>query len=161
MSEATEQQKTFAQLVAAGVPEMKAAGQCGLSPNAARVVMRSPLFKALVEKERTVLVGPLLERTRKILEEAVPEALQTIVALSKTAKTESVRFNAAQAILSWTKAIPREEKAEGGITVIIEGEAAGRLQALARMMPAIDIVPTAVETIAMIQRREAEDDGES
>ncbi len=160
MAEIAESHKTFAQLVAAGVSEMRAAARCGLTPGAARAIMRSPLFKALVQKERTDLVGPILERTRKILEEAVPDAIQTIVDLSKTAKTESVRKSAAESILSWAGAIPKEEKVEAGLTVIIEGEAAARLQGLAQMMSVIDVVPTAAQTIALIQQREELADGD-
>lgn len=154
MPELAEDQKTMAQLVAAGVSPLKAAAQVGMTPSAARVVMRSPLFNALVEKHRAEILGPLIERTKKMLEEAVPDAVQTIIELSKTARQEAVRFNAAKAVLDWTKAVPKDEKLEAGLTIIIEGEAAANLRQLGAMLPAIDIVPTATEVILQLPNRE-------
>ena len=52
MAKQTEQ-KTLAELVAGGMEPMVAAASMGIAPEAAKTIVKSPLFQALVEKNQT------------------------------------------------------------------------------------------------------------
>lgn len=137
---AQDKSETLAEMVARGIPGMKAAAQLGLSPAAAKAVLSSPLHKALVEKYQGDKLQSIEKQLQDKLEEALPDLIDAAIYLATHAKAETTRLKAIELCAKWSGKVKAEDqKNETLITVVIEGEAATRLQALDDTLRTIEL----------------------
>lgn len=153
-----EHQQTLAELAARGEDPIKAAASMGLTPAAAQAIVRSPFFKALVEKYRAREAKGDLDVARFEKRRLSREALQRMEQRAKDPKTPA---NVAAQIDKFLAELdpelkPPVERQDTGITIVIEGEAAVRLEKLAAVIDTRRQVQASTEVARRLEHQGAE-----
>jgi hypothetical protein len=150
MAKQTEQ-KTLAELVAGGMEPMVAAASMGIAPEAAKTIVKSPLFQALVEKNQT---SKALTLVQDLVDQETEASIRILAQLRDDPKTPAAaRIAACKEIISRSSKLRQEgPKEAAGITIVIEGDAAVRLDKMAAYIDTMPAVPSALEVVGRVER---------